>query len=147
MLEIGLWKSFVSYQSLDSGNTRLNGDMDWENEGVVGAEVETAGGLHVPRPGDCLQLNMPLTDRVFERVHLNRGGTLWVKEGLVAMSRELLPARMGEMYTDIVVSCLTCLDEGNDDFAGLEEDGGDDGITVGVRFVEKILARVGEIRL
>ncbi|KAK4107345.1 hypothetical protein N656DRAFT_840443 [Canariomyces notabilis] len=128
LLEIGLWKSFVSYQSLDSGNTRLNGDMDWENE-------------------DCLQLSMPLTDRVFERVHLNKGGTLWVKEGLVAMSRELLPARMGEMYTDIVVSCLTCLDEGNDDFAGLEENGGDDGITVGVRFVEKILARVGEIRL
>lgn len=132
LLEIGLWRSFVLYQS--------DGGMD-------GANAVREVGLLVPKPGECLRLSRPLTDKMFERVHLNRGSTAWVKADLVAMARELLPARTGEMFAKIVMSCLTCLDEGNVDFAGLVEEGGDDGITVGVRFVEKILARVGEIRV
>jgi len=47
-----------------------------------------------------------------------------------------------------VVTCLTCLDEGNDDFGGEEEYKEDkDGIQVGVRFIETVLSRLDEIVL
>lgn len=128
LLEIGLWRSFVLYPDVDGA--RSNG---------VGV------GKAAPEPG-CLKLRMTLTDKVFERAHI-RGRTAWVKEDLVSMATSLLPTRMGEMYTGIVVTCLTCLDEGNVEFGGLGEDEGGDGISVGVRFVKKILARVGEIRV
>jgi hypothetical protein len=45
---------------------------------------------------------------------------------------------MGTRYSDVVVTCLTCLDTNNVDF-GDEVDFEDaDGIEVGVRYIEKV---------
>ncbi|GAB1315570.1 hypothetical protein MFIFM68171_05780 [Madurella fahalii] len=123
LLEIGLWKPLVWYPRGDGG------------------------GAVAPVPGLVLELRTALSDKVFERAHSRQNKTAWVKEDLVDMARRLLPAKMGDVYTGIVVSCLTCLDDGSEDFRNCKEDDRGNGIAVGVRFVEKILARVAEIRV
>ena len=60
-----------------------------------------------------------------------------LKDSLVALAKRELPSCMGDKYTDIVVSCLTCLDESNPDFSDESEFKDQDGITIGVRFIEK----------
>ncbi len=137
LLEIGLWKSLVWYPKREAGDDVLVGAAATLGEGVPAA---------APVPGFALALSPPLTDKIFERAHVGNR-TEWVKEGLLAMATTLLPARMGDMYTRIVKTCLTCLDEGNDDFGVVGEEGEVNGVTVGVRFVEKILAEMGEIRV
>ncbi|KAI9649892.1 hypothetical protein NHQ30_002476 [Ciborinia camelliae] len=61
-----------------------------------------------------------------------------VKEHLVALAKDVLPKRMGERYKDIVVNCLTCLDEDNMDFGDQGEFEDVDGVLVGVRYIEKV---------
>ncbi|KAM7200781.1 hypothetical protein V8F33_003712 [Rhypophila sp. PSN 637] len=58
--------------------------------------------------GFALDLRRVLSDKEFKHAHPARSKT-WVKEDLVKMARDLLPHRMGELYTDIVVDNLTCL--------------------------------------
>ncbi len=64
-----------------------------------------------------------------------------IKTVLVEMARSRLPNLMGQIYTDIVVSCLTCLDKNNEAFSGAEEFEDEDGILVGVRYIEKVVLR------
>ena len=60
-----------------------------------------------------------------------------IKRELVQMARERLPSLMGWKYTDVVLSCLTCLDK--DGSFGQEDEFRDkDGIIVGVRYIEKV---------
>ena len=61
-----------------------------------------------------------------------------MKRKLVRMAREKLPSLMGHKYTQVVVSCLTCLDSNNDGFGDESEFEDEDGILVGVRFIEKV---------
>ena len=61
-----------------------------------------------------------------------------IKNTLVNLAREQLPSRMGHMYTDIVVNCLTCLDSFNVDFGDENEFQDADGVLVGVRYIEKV---------
>ncbi|OQE01226.1 hypothetical protein PENVUL_c043G07365 [Penicillium vulpinum] len=66
---------------------------------------------------------------------LDRG--LYFKQHLLSLAQGELRKRMGTRYSDVVVTCLTCLDAGNVDF-GEEADFEDaDGIQVGVRYIEK----------
>ena len=61
-----------------------------------------------------------------------------IKRRFTQTAREHLPGLVGQRYTDVVVTCLTCLDTGNVDFgdeSGLDED---DGTLVGVRYLEKV---------
>ncbi|OAA37970.1 HET-s/LopB domain protein [Beauveria brongniartii RCEF 3172] len=66
-----------------------------------------------------------------------------LKEDLVALANDLLPPRMGYLYTNLVKTCLTCLDTNNEDFGDEFEFLDDDGILVGVRYVEKLCKLVG----
>jgi len=66
---------------------------------------------------------------------LQKGG---LKEHLVAIAQNELPKRMGTKYTEIVETCLTCLDPGNVDFGDEREFEDEDGIVVGVRFIQKV---------
>lgn len=145
LLEIGLWRPLVRYcptGACGSGDDAVRRGVN----ASVGVGVGACAAV-VPEPGPALRLRSTLSDKVFERAHVG-DRTGWVKEDLVAMARTLLPARMGEMYTAVVESCLTCLDEGNHEFGGLNGDErGLECVTVGVRFVERILARVEEIRV
>jgi hypothetical protein len=117
LLEIGLWRSFVWYPN-DSGNA-------------------------APVPAFALELD--LSDADFRTVHSTV--PLRITERLVALAKRELPPRLGDMYTDIVLACLTCLNPGNEAFGSEQELRDEDGILVGVRFVEKILMRVAEISI
>lgn len=46
-----------------------------------------------------------------------------------------LPAVMGQIYSDVVISCLTCLDKRNQRFGDEREYEDDDGTLVGVRYI------------
>ncbi|KAK2002568.1 hypothetical protein LX36DRAFT_567942, partial [Colletotrichum falcatum] len=72
--------------------------------------------------------------------------TAKVKDELVRLAKSQLPLQMGDRYTSVVITCLTCLDSDNEEFGG-EDMKDDDGILVGVRFIEKVLVRLGEISL
>jgi hypothetical protein len=62
------------------------------------------------------------------------------KDHLLSLARSHLPASMGDRYTDIVVTCLTCLDPENVDFGDDGEFRDEDGIRVGARYIEKVTA-------
>ncbi|KAL8640699.1 MAG: hypothetical protein Q9228_002413 [Teloschistes exilis] len=61
-----------------------------------------------------------------------------VKKRLIKLAEERLPGSMGQIYTSTVVSCLTCLDAGNNRFGDQEDFEDDSGILIGVRYVEKV---------
>jgi len=63
---------------------------------------------------------------------------LLMKDHFVSLTRTLLPIRMGNNYAEIVETCLTCLDEKNSDFGDENEFLDQDGIRVGVRYIEKV---------
>ncbi|KAI9690151.1 MAG: hypothetical protein M1822_009112 [Bathelium mastoideum] len=69
-----------------------------------------------------------------------------VKKDLIALARESLPNYMGSNYAKIVVTCLTCLDEGSEDFGDETELQDEDGVLVAVRYVEKVSYREHTIR-
>ena len=61
-----------------------------------------------------------------------------MKDRLVALARAELPSRMGRIYEEVVVNCLTCLDESNCDFGNRSEFEDEDGVLIGVRYIEKV---------
>lgn len=60
------------------------------------------------------------------------------KNRLLSLARGELKSRMGSRYSEVVVTCLTCLDPGNADFGDEIEFQDEDGIQVGVRYIEKV---------
>ncbi|KAI6778103.1 uncharacterized protein J7T54_001523 [Emericellopsis cladophorae] len=117
LLEIGLWTSFVWYPE------NMNSDDA------------------TPVPG--LGLGLRLSDTDFATI--GAASRLQTKEHFVSLARKDLPPRVGDKYTNLVVACLTCLDPGNAAFGSERELLDDDGILVGVRFVEKILSKMADI--
>ncbi|KAK4194695.1 hypothetical protein QBC40DRAFT_318763 [Triangularia verruculosa] len=133
LLEIGIWQSFVWYPYVGG------------NAGKPGP-APSSSSLNA-LPGMALRLRNRLSDRDFERAHLP-GTTSWIKDDLVLLAKQSLPRRMGLLYTDVVVDCLTCLDRGNDQFGGWDETGEkEDAVVIGVNFVERILGRIEEITI
>ncbi|KAI4941412.1 hypothetical protein J4E86_010444 [Alternaria arbusti] len=61
-----------------------------------------------------------------------------LKETLVGIAQRELPSCMGDKYTDIVVTCLRCLDEDNPEFGDKTQFEDEDGITIGVRYIQKV---------
>jgi hypothetical protein len=61
-----------------------------------------------------------------------------VKDHLLSLADTHIPSRMGKIYREVVVNCLTCLDEDNHDFGNKAEFEDEDGIVVGVKFIEKV---------
>ncbi|KAK5654582.1 hypothetical protein OQA88_7211 [Cercophora sp. LCS_1] len=123
LLELGLWQSFVSYK------------QDGED---LGESEQT--------PSEALT-------QLFEEFNLNETGVegrlagASAKDELTRLAKTRLPLKLGDRYTEVVVTCLTCLDEENTDFFGqAEEDMQDqDGVLIGTRFIEKVLMRLNEI--
>lgn len=154
-----------------TGNTNLIGDMQWERNlyrhprrqgimpedvyimqhdiyslGVCLLEVGIWSSLVLPTdpptPGSMLHIDE----------QLSYGNTLqasWeIKHVLTGMAKQLLPSLMGLLYTEIVISCLTCLDfEGTNIFANEKDLYDEDGILVGVVFIEKILSRLAMLSI
>ncbi|KAI0177505.1 hypothetical protein BJ166DRAFT_24772 [Pestalotiopsis sp. NC0098] len=123
LLEIGLWAPLVRYDT---------------KEGVAPC----------PQPGavfdDYMKENAsaPSPSRVNSNLLLS-GEPL--KKYLVSLAKTELPSLAGDKYAEIVVTCLTCLDQENNGFGDESEMVDEDGILVGVRFIEAILLRLNEI--
>ena len=63
------------------------------------------------------------------------------KERLRTLAETILPNTFGRKYSEVVLSCLTCLDRGNQDFGYSVQYEDDDGILVGVQYIEKVCAK------
>lgn len=61
-----------------------------------------------------------------------------LKEKFESLAQTELPAKMGRRYSEVVYSCLSCLNRGNTDFGDEEDFEDDDDILVGVRYLEKV---------
>nr|CEG04710.1 unnamed protein product [Fusarium clavum] len=67
------------------------------------------------------------------------------KERLIALSRSELRVTMGDIYSKVVETCLTCLDEDNTEFGDPRDFEDDCGVEVGSRYIKKILEVMGVI--
>lgn len=120
LLEIGLWSSFVDYSDCFSSDPNSNNIKVW-------------------KPGPDLKISEHILSKD------KRRAAAGVKTILVEMARSRLPGLMGTIYSSLVVSCLTCLDKGNEGFGDVKEFEDEDGIVVGVRYIEKILFEIEKI--
>jgi hypothetical protein len=110
LLEIGMWETFVTYDSPEG-------------------EAQRSKAL-------CLDK---------DELELSNASAL--KDHLVTLSRSSkLTAKMGTKYSEVVEMCLTCLDEGNVYF-GDGQEFQDDGVSVGVRYIKKVLGAINGISL
>lgn len=124
LLELGLWESFVVYEEDEGGNT---------------------GDGHLKEvPSSTLGLSLDDFDL---SVSSPPNSATKIKDHLVSLAKSKLPQRIGDKYTSVVVTCLTCLDKGNEDFGDEDDVHDEDGVLIGVRFIEKILFRLSEISI
>jgi serine/threonine protein kinase len=86
-----------------------------------------------PRPSALLGLPDDSSDTQIGEYLLHSS-----KEDLVRHAQLLLPERMGSRYTEVVETCLTCLDPGNPEFGDPTEFEDEDGVRIGVRYIEKV---------
>jgi hypothetical protein len=115
LLEIGLWISFVSYEA-----------SYYDNGTTVAVPSEKIAHMSLHEEKD------------------RRNVAFKNKSILETLAEQELPVRMGQRYTDVVLSCLQCLDNG--EYGGSNAEFVDeDGLVIGVRFVERILNKVHEI--
>ncbi|KAI5843054.1 hypothetical protein DFP73DRAFT_553161 [Morchella snyderi] len=79
-----------------------------------------------------------------------------IKARMVKMAEERVPRILGSKYTDVVISCLTCLDTMNDDADAMTLVGDEDDLeivnplreetsSVSTSYIEKILGKLEEI--
>ncbi|KAI1371283.1 hypothetical protein F4677DRAFT_436023 [Hypoxylon crocopeplum] len=89
-----------------------------------------------PRPSPALRLP-PSNSQITEGIAM--------KDHLVSLAHNQLPRCMGRKYTEIVNTCLTCLDPNNTSFGDEREFMDKDGILVGVRYIEKVFSQLNAI--
>ncbi|KAF5686818.1 het-s domain-containing protein [Fusarium circinatum] len=68
-----------------------------------------------------------------------------IKEQLIHLSRTELRMCMGDIYSTVVETCLTCLDEGNIGFGDPQDFDYQGGAEAGSQYVEKIMNQVGAL--
>ncbi|KAK3345788.1 hypothetical protein B0T25DRAFT_611647 [Lasiosphaeria hispida] len=79
-----------------------------------------------------------------DRQELQSGVTL--KAHLVALSRSrALRANMGTKYSKVVETCLTCLDEDSMHFGDEQAFQDEEGVAVGIRYIETIMGMINAI--
>ncbi|CAG7990132.1 unnamed protein product [Penicillium salamii] len=81
-------------------------------------------------------INLPSTNENIDPSTLARDGLL--KDRFTKMAKEILPHKMGEKYAQVVVNCLTCMDDTNEDFGDISQFEDEDGIFIGVKYIEKV---------
>jgi serine/threonine protein kinase len=86
-----------------------------------------------PKPSSVLGLPEKASPEEIQR-YLFEG----VKQHCLNLAHTRLPEVMGTKYSQVVETCLTCLDPGNPDFGDATEFQDEDGIRVGVRYIEKV---------
>ncbi|KAK8137470.1 hypothetical protein PG984_002963 [Apiospora sp. TS-2023a] len=119
LLELGLSTPLVTYDALEEEPKR----------GPLLTEIDE-GGVDT----DICPLFLPAMQKAYR-----------IKDSLLSLAKTRLSRRMGPRYSAVVATCLTCLDVDNDDFGDESEMADEDGIIVGVRFIEKIIAKLNDI--
>ena len=127
LLELGTWQSFVEYTP-DSARPSPRASRVY-NEFTAWLQREQ---------------QIASTDPTTQNTFLN-AVAFRLKDYLVELAKEKLPHRMGDQYTEIVLTCLTCLDGDDEDQTGLVASGSVGDIPVAVEFVEKILLRLEQL--
>ena len=159
---------------LDRGQTSRQGDARWERDlyrhperqgkqpeqdfkmqhdiyslGVVMLEIGLGYSFVMPPPEPSTASTSTANSELDIAEYLSSSNVArkakLVKNRLVELANEKLPLAMGTKYTQAVTSCLTCLDRKNLAFGKEEDLQDDDGILVGVKFIEKVLTILGEI--
>ncbi|OJJ03347.1 hypothetical protein ASPVEDRAFT_42857 [Aspergillus versicolor CBS 583.65] len=98
------------------------------------------GGERKAVPWSGLEILDSLADRD------QRRGAFATKDRLLEICKEDLPSVVGEKYTSVVVACLCCLDETDDNPFRDEKSFQDrDGIVIGVRYIENVLLKLEEL--
>lgn len=69
------------------------------------------------------------------------------KDAFVSLAKDILPQRMGNKFTSVVLNCLTCMDPDNRDFGDRDEFRDREGVLIGVRYIEKILLQLDAIAI
>ena len=92
-----------------------------------------------PSPSEILNIADKLTTKAPKKRAFD------IKDVLVKLAKMKLPGAMGNRYTGIVVSCLTCLDKTDNAFGDEKDLMDEDGIYVGVQFIENV--REGRLSL
>jgi len=118
LLEIGLGASFVEYEAASISKTNPKGA---EPTSILGIKEDL-------------------------KIKDVRARAFQIKRKILAIAEAQLPGKMGKVYTNIVVSCLACLDKNNKTFGDESEFMDEDGILVGVRYIEKVLYQVEEFK-
>jgi serine/threonine protein kinase len=147
----------------EGGNTRLIGDSDWEKNVYrhperQGDHPETAHRMQhdIYSLGVCLLeigLWKPIIPLVADAKSTRPDGenamevqesiplpqqqvkTKFVKTKFESLADTLLPSVMGDQYRDVVVNCLTCLDDENVEFA-------DTSVSTGVKYIQMVCRHV-----
>jgi hypothetical protein len=105
--------------------------------------VQPTGNVPTFIPGPELNIAEPLATRDARKKAFE------IKRTLVHMATDLLPSRMGSLYAHIVQNCLKSLDADTLVFAksGGESSDDEDGIFVGVCYIENVIQALDKICL
>ena len=76
----------------------------------------------------------------FQTERNERKKAAMMKSTLIDLASARLANKMGQKFMSIVLACLTCLDKTNNGFGDEDEFIDEDGIVVGVRYIEKVNA-------
>lgn len=153
---------FKSFR-LDEGKTLLRGDDLWEANlyrhptrqgvqpedtysmqhdiyslGVCLLEIGVADSLVLYNTQGDPEPNPNLTGLLDTSIKGTRKKAFETKRALVTIAGDVLPAKMGRKYANIVLTCLTCLDNSDNSFGTEAEFLDENGLLVGVRFIEKV---------
>ncbi|KAK3291795.1 uncharacterized protein B0H64DRAFT_366146 [Chaetomium fimeti] len=127
LLEIGLWESFVEYTT----------------EAEVAGPPQAKLGRTYHHFQEWLRATEARTGQDGSAGFLD-AVAFRLKDYLVERTKARLAPRMGEKYARVVLSCLTCLDDNNEDFDGAEAADASDDATA-LCFIEGIMKALDEI--
>jgi len=154
---------FESFRIVDS-KTQYNGDECWERNlyrhpmrqgvrpeeeyvmqhdiyslGVCLLEIGLGTSLVLFSEENLEALPSPyIAEAINDSIKDRRKKAFEVKRRLVTLAQNHIPQRMGRRYTEVVVTCLTCLDKTDNAFGEESEFLDENGILVGVRYIEKV---------
>ncbi|KAF4159890.1 hypothetical protein CNMCM8927_001257 [Aspergillus lentulus] len=61
-----------------------------------------------------------------------------LKDVLITLATDVLRQRIENKFAQVVINCLTCMDESNRDFGDKEDFQDEDGVLIGVKYIERV---------
>ncbi|KAK0385832.1 hypothetical protein NLU13_7009 [Sarocladium strictum] len=141
LLEIGLWESFVEY---DPHTTEPRKPQDSKSYQEFRAWADAR------RKSDGSKPEMAVSQKTSSQVSHSQRTAVLLREYLLELAEARLPHKMGELYKDVVVACLSSGEsekETSEDELDREAAEDKDGISVGVHYIEEVLDKLARITL